>query len=76
MAWTIEESVDEVNQEILDEWINNTLFSVQTIDIPEIIQLFKDGLIKRAIYFKKMFQIMKGAICTIGLVLVLRVIKK
>jgi len=49
LAWALEESVDEVDDDIVGRWISKTLFSVQTLDIPELIAKFRAGLTKRAV---------------------------
>jgi len=48
LAWAIEESVDEITDEVVEKWVNRTLFAVQTIDIPEQTKRFTAGLAKRA----------------------------
>lgn len=49
LAWALEESVDEIDEDIVGRWIGKTLFSVQTLDIPELIVKFRAGLTKRAV---------------------------
>jgi len=53
LAWSLEESVDEVDENIVGRWISRTLFSVQTLDIPELITKFRAGLTKRAVAVKQ-----------------------
>jgi len=49
LAWVLEESVDEIDEGIVERWVGKTLFSVQTLDIPELIVKFRSGLTKRAV---------------------------
>jgi len=53
LAWALEESVDETDDEIIEKWLGKMLFSVQTIDIPEKIMLFKSGLKNRFLAVKR-----------------------
>lgn len=54
LAWALEESVDEVDEGIVEKWIGKTLFSVQTLDIPEHIERFKSGLRNRALTVRRL----------------------
>ena len=54
LAWALEESVDEIDDEIIERWLGKMLFSVQTLDIPEKIKLFKSGLKNRFLAVKRL----------------------
>jgi hypothetical protein len=41
LAWALEESIEEIDDEIIKKWLGKMLFSVQTLDIPKKIKLFK-----------------------------------
>jgi replicative superfamily II helicase len=47
LAWALEESIEEIDDEIIEKWLGKMLFSAQTLDIPEKIKLFKSGLKNR-----------------------------
>jgi len=53
LAWALEESIEEINDEIIEKWLGKMLFSIQTIDIPEKIMLFKSGLKNRFLAVKR-----------------------
>ncbi len=42
LAWALEESVDEIDDAVVEKWIGKTLFAVQTLDIPEYVGKFKE----------------------------------
>ena len=47
LAWAIEESLGEIDDEVVSGWINKTLFSVQTLDIPEETKKLKESVKNR-----------------------------
>lgn len=53
LAWALEESIEEIDDEIIKKWIGKMLFSVQTLDIPEKIKIFKSGLKNRLLAVKR-----------------------
>jgi superfamily II DNA/RNA helicase len=52
LAWALEESVDEIDDAVVEKWIGKTLFAVQTLDIPEYLEKFKAGLKNRVLAVK------------------------
>jgi len=54
LSWALEESVDEIDDEIIEKWLGKMLFSVQTLDISEKIKLFKSGLKNRFLAVKSL----------------------
>jgi len=54
LAWALEESVDEIDDEIVGRWIGKMLFSVQTLDIPEETKKFRSGIRNRALAVKRL----------------------
>jgi len=53
LAWALEESIEEIDDEVIEKWLGKMLFSVQTLDIPEKIKLFKSGLKNRFLAVKR-----------------------
>lgn len=49
LAWVIEESLGEIDDEAVSRWINKTLFSVQTLDIPKEIKKLNESVKNRFI---------------------------
>lgn len=49
LAWVIEESLGEIDDEVVSSWLSKTLFSVQTLDISDEVQKFKESVRNRAI---------------------------
>lgn len=54
LAWALEESVTEIDNETIEGWIGRTLFSIQTLDLAEETRKFKAGLKNRAIAVKQL----------------------
>ena len=53
LAWALEESVDEIDDEIVERWIGRMLFSIQTLDIPEETKKFRYGIRNRVLAVKR-----------------------
>jgi succinate dehydrogenase flavin-adding protein (antitoxin of CptAB toxin-antitoxin module) len=54
LAWITGETLGEIDDEAITNWINRTLFSTQTVDIPKELNKMKDGLKNRSIAVYKL----------------------